>query len=247
MSRKLVGLILIFAQTAGLFSCQITDQPLESHKVDGDNPEIQLQNSETTIDKEPSIPIQLSVGSFDPLLSNGPTFHSHELMLQNYSEDKVGYYILQFKGPVLQKWKDNVAAAGASFFDYIPKFAFLVKMNSKTYKTIKEMEAVRWVGIYQPGYRIAPDLLVAIQKEENRRINLIVSFFRGENVSYLITEIKHLGGEILSVSKTKQKLRLKIPINKIIALSRRNGIKYIEKIPTFKLSPAISQKGAELW
>lgn len=245
MSRKLVGLILIFAQTAGLLSCQITNRPLESHKVDGDNPEIQNKNSETTIDKAPSIPIQLSVGRFDPLLNNGPTFHCNELMLQNYAEDQVGYYILQFKGPVLQKWKDDAVAAGVSFFDYIPKFAFLVKMNYKTHKTVREMDAVRWVGIYQPGYRIAPDLLVAIQKKENRPITIIVSVFRGENVSYLITEIKHLGAEILSVSKTKQKLELKIPINKIIALSRRNGIKYIEKMSAFKLSPASSQKGTE--
>lgn len=246
MSRKLVGLILIFVQTAGLFSCQITDQPLESHKVNSANPEIKIQNSETTIDKESSIPIQLSVGSFDPLLSNGPTFLSHELMLQNYPEDKVGYYILQFKGPVLQKWKDNVVAAGASFFDYLPKFAFLVKMNYKTHKSIQEMDSVRWIGIYQPGYRIAPDLLVTILKKEDRRVSIIVTVFRGENVSCLITEIKRLGGEILSVSKTKEKLKLKIPINKIIALSRLNGIKYIEKLPEFKLSPAISQKGTEL-
>ena len=129
MSRKLLGLILIFALTAGLFSCQMTNQPLGAHKVDGNNPETQIQNSETTIDKAPSMPIQLSVGSFDPLVSRGPSFSSPELMLQNYAEDQVGYYILQFKGPVLQKWKDNAAAAGASFFDYIPKFAFLVKMN----------------------------------------------------------------------------------------------------------------------
>jgi hypothetical protein len=224
----------------------MTNQSFGAKKADDDNPETQIQNSETTIEKAPSIPIQLSVGSFDPLLSKEPSFSSPELMLQKYAEDQVGYYILQFKGPVLQKWKDNAIAAGASFFDYIPKFAFLVKMDSKTYKIIQKMEAVRWVGIYQPGYRIAPDLLATIQKGENRPITIIVSLFRGENVSPLVTDIKHLGAEIFSVSKTKQKLKLKIPINKIIALSRLNGIKYIEKIPAFKLSPAISQKGTDI-
>src|SRR5262245_11948107 len=39
------------------------------------------------------------------------------------------YFVVQFAGPVQQSWKDAVAAEGAEILDYIPDFAFKVRMN----------------------------------------------------------------------------------------------------------------------
>src|SRR5512145_579311 len=39
------------------------------------------------------------------------------------------YFIVQFAGPIEQSWKDDVSAEGAEVLDYIPDFAFKVRMN----------------------------------------------------------------------------------------------------------------------
>src|SRR5688500_1637155 len=39
------------------------------------------------------------------------------------------YFIVQFAGPIQQAWKDEVTAEGAEVLDYIPDFAFKVRMN----------------------------------------------------------------------------------------------------------------------
>jgi hypothetical protein len=230
MSTRLFGFILVFMQITGFFSC-----------ITADNSDVHLQNSKPTFDKESSIPIQLAVGKFDPLLRNADTILAPELIIRNYPKDSAGYYILQFKGPVLEKWKNNAAAAGTLFFDYIPKFAFIVKMDYNAYKSVRAMDSVRWVGIYQPGYRIAPKLLATLSESENQHFDVLVSVFSAENVSTLRTGIKRLGGKILSVSETQDKLTVTIPVSKIVDLAHLNGIKFIEKIPEFKLTPGIKK------
>jgi hypothetical protein len=152
-----------------------------------------------------SIPIHLAIGSFDPLSERGSPVLPHELVIEKYSEDEAGYYILQFKGPVLQKWKDAMRSAGACIFDYIPQFAFLVEMNHQTRKLVQAMDSVRWIGIYQPGYRIAPDLRTAPSEKSAQPIELLVSIFREETLSILASEIERLGGEILVAPEGKKK------------------------------------------
>jgi hypothetical protein len=217
-------------QISGFFSC-----------IPADNSEIHFQNSKSAIDDESSIPIQLAIGKFDPLASDGPALLPSELIIRYYPKGSAGYYILQFKGPVLEKWKDSTAAAGVSFFDYIPKFAFIVKMDYNTYKSVRAMNSVRWVGIYQPGYRIAPELLATLSENGNRHIEVLVSVFSVENVPDLRMGIKRLGGKILSVSETKKKLTVTTPVSKIVDLAHLNGIKFIEKIPEFILTPGIKK------
>jgi len=165
-----------------------------------------------------------------------------ELTLQRYPGDGTGYYILQFKGPVLQKWKEEVASAGVDIFDYIPQFAFLVKMDRLSRRRVETMDAVRWFGIYQPGYRIAPDLMSKLEEKETQPIELLVSIFKGEDISILRSRLEGLGGENIEVSRGGEKIRLLIPGNKIGDLARLSGVRYIERVPEFKLSPTHIKK-----
>ena len=42
-----------------------------------------------------------------------------ESAVAGYAEGQRGYYLVQFAGPVLQTWKDSVAAAGAEILDFM--------------------------------------------------------------------------------------------------------------------------------
>ena len=53
-----------------------------------------------------------------------------------------GYYIVQFRGPVEQVWKDEVAALGVEVLDYIPDFAFKVRMNPGQERKVAALDTV---------------------------------------------------------------------------------------------------------
>ena len=187
------------------------------------------------------VPICLAIGTFDPI-SDGPIPLPAELTLKSYPKGKTGYYIVQFKGPVLEKWKKALISAGARLLEYIPQFAFIVKMDDQSREFAENMEAIRWIGIYQPGYRIAPDLLASVSKKSNQPLDLFVSVFPGEDVSKLESEIRRLGGEIAETSERYGRIRVKIPLKSITALSRLNGIKWIEKAPELKIFPSTKRR-----
>ena len=192
-----------------------------------------------------SVPIHLAIGAFDPLSQIGPAPLPHELTLESYPEDETGYYILQFKGPVLKQWKDAVAGTGAVIFDYIPQFAFLVRMDHQTREAVQAIDSVRWVGIYQPEYRISPDLMTKLSENGEQSIELIVSVFKGEDVSGLKSKIKILGGKVIEISRGGEEIRLAISSNRIGNLACLSGVRYVERVPEFKLSPANIKRRAE--
>ena len=81
------------------------------------------------------------------------------LIVSEYAPGQRGYYIVQFRGPIEQAWKDEVAALGADVLDYIPDFAFKVRMNPAEARKVAALGAVVGVSIFQPAYKLDPVLL----------------------------------------------------------------------------------------
>lgn len=69
-----------------------------------------------------------------------------------------GYYIVQFRGPVRQAWKDLAAARGAELIEYLPDFAFKARMSPAEARQVAALADVGWVGVYQPAYKLSPSL-----------------------------------------------------------------------------------------
>jgi photosystem II stability/assembly factor-like uncharacterized protein len=182
--------------------------------------------------------IRLAIGEFDPLAGPIPIPLPSKLKLDSYPADEEGYYILQFKSPIMQAWKDALTDAGARIFDYIPDFAFIVKMSAATKATVESMEPIRWVGIYQPGYRIDPQLMKAyILTEEFEPATLVIVVFKGEDLAGISKQLEELGGAILDVTEStwKGKIKVQIDSSKIGDVANITGVKWIEPEPVWEL------------
>jgi hypothetical protein len=243
MTRVYIYLILLVFFLFGPVSCREPNRSFQSSETEASTSENNSEFAKTSLNTKEPVLIYLAIGSFDPLSQTSPADLPQELTLQRYPGDGTGYYILQFKGPVLQKWKEEVSAAGVSIFDYIPQFAFVVKMGHQSLRAIEAMDSVRWVGIYQPGYRIAPDLMGMLSKKESRAVKVIVSVFKGEDASVLRGAMESLGGENFEVSRDGEMMRLLIPGNKIGELASLSGVRYIERVPEYKLFPTGKKRG----
>lgn len=51
----------------------------------------------------------------------------------------------------MDAWKAQVAAAGAELLDYIPDFAFKVRMTPEAADRVAALDSVAWVGLFQPA------------------------------------------------------------------------------------------------
>jgi len=68
------------------------------------------------------------------------------------------YYVVQFTGPVEQAWKDAVSAAGAEVLDYLPDFAFKVRMNPAIARRVQQLPFVGQVIAFQTQFKFGADL-----------------------------------------------------------------------------------------
>jgi serine protease AprX len=105
----------------------------------------------------PPAAIKLKAATFVPGLGQAPAIPPG-LTIAGYAQAQRGYYIVQFNGPVEQAWKDQLTALGAELLGYIPDFAFKVRMNPAQAARVENLNSVAWVGLFQPAYKLSPDL-----------------------------------------------------------------------------------------
>ncbi|RME44338.1 MAG: hypothetical protein D6791_13405, partial [Chloroflexi bacterium] len=190
--------------------------------------------------REPAVPIRLQAATFDPL-REGPA--------QMQVRDP-GVYLVQFRGPIQAEWKTQVAAAGAELFDYIPDYAFVARMDSATAQQIAALPAVRWVGEYQPAYRISPSLQRKLRSLAASRspadgggksppiaqVEVRLSTFPGQ-VEAARQSVHAAGGQVLAAAETPfgGTLRASLPLGGIAELARSPAVRWIEPAPRRRL------------
>ena len=175
------------------------------------------------------IKLRLAASDFDPL--SGSTTQE---TLPSIEE----YHIVQFDGPVSKQQKSILKDAGAKIFDYVPDFAFIVKMAPTAKKRVKDLKGVRWVGPYKPEYRINKKYIAADGlKTSSAPEEFMLIVFKGEDFDVIAYEIGLLKGEVLDVAENnfRLKARIRIAPEAIGDVSIIKGVKWIEPAVQWRL------------
>jgi subtilisin family serine protease len=113
-----------------------------------------LSSAPAQAEPQRAYPIRLVRATFDPLVDL-PELPDN-LILSAYPAGQPGLYLLQFDGPIQPGWKDDLSRLGVQLYDYVPDFAFLAWMDGAAAARAAAHPHVRWVGLYQPAYRLSP-------------------------------------------------------------------------------------------
>jgi len=89
---------------------------------------------------------------FDPLTEQPEL--PPALQMSEYPGDGTGYYLVQFGGPVYSMQIDQLQRAGGKFLGFHSRYLSFVKMNRAVAGKVAALPFVRWVGVYQPGYKL---------------------------------------------------------------------------------------------
>ncbi|MBI9111955.1 S8 family serine peptidase [Maridesulfovibrio ferrireducens] len=146
------------------------------------------------------------------------------------------YYVVQFTGPIQSSWKKSLADLGAVFFDYIPQYAFIIKLGTAKVDVVKGLGFVRWIGEYAADLKLSRDVYdITPEKlrEQEAFLDVRVVAFPGEDMVLLKSKISSAGGSVLSSSSSEWRIliNVKISIKNVDGLKDIKGVKWIERSP----------------
>ncbi len=119
---------------------------------------------------EPSVPETLAIG-----LDEYVDYHT---------------YVVQFIGPIKGEWVGALSSHGIEVLDYLPAFSYIASIQPSQLEFVRSLSFVRWVGIYQPAYKLSPALLDWRQDS----IAGVISLFPGKSTARALDAIAVSGG-----------------------------------------------------
>lgn len=183
--------------------------------------------------------IYLRAGDYDPVAESQPAGLPAPLRALDTDEPGAESQIVQFYGPVTAEDRELLVSNGVEILDYLPDYAFVVRMENSVRSSVQTLPDVRWVGSYRPAYRLSPDLYASIDEPDSGAlVKLAVDIFKGEDLDPLISDIKSLGGIVTEQSQTewKSKLMLSLPAGQLLELASIQGIRWIEPAPEWQFN-----------
>jgi len=173
--------------------------------------------------------IHLKYAAFDPLAGE-PNVPSDLRGIE--TPGQAGYYVVQFEGPVDAGMKDEIVSLGAELLDYVPDFAFIVRMTPEIAANIAQTDMVRWVGLYHPAYSISPQFA----RGGRASVKATILMFPGESAADLAAEVSRSAGIVhASGSGGNPYVEATIPMQAISGIARRHGLAWIEPVVERKL------------
>jgi Subtilase family len=153
---------------------------------------ISLDGSTWSRDRETSYQVRLRFATFDPLVS---TPDLETVPLATGGE----LYLVQYHTQPLELFRETIEARGGQVYRFLSDHTHIARLPGALAQEVAGMPFVRWVGPYQPAYRLDPQLLSALEagsaKPEARYIVQVME--RGPGMKAIVAErIVELGGSI---------------------------------------------------
>ncbi|MBN2466422.1 hypothetical protein JXD38_12450, partial [candidate division WOR-3 bacterium] len=109
----------------------------------------------------------------------------------------VAYYIIQFEGPIRRKWVGELERNGINVFGYLPNYAMLGRLSEGQRDLARSLPGVRWVGLFQPAYKLQRAVLDAGGFRE-----IVIQLMPGETGAAVEELIKTSGGTVVEAVST---------------------------------------------
>lgn len=186
---------------------------------------------------------------FDPTIGIPGAPAAMSLREADLSATEENYWIVQYIGPAKSQWNDTIQKLGGKFGDYLPESAFLVRMTLTVSKQVRALDFVRWVGPYQPVYKISPILMgirgkIPAESLRNTRIlvetfqptplgNLNILLHTADEQATVKQEVESLGGTVISADTTS--LHISLDASQIPAMAALPSVQWIEPYVVRKL------------
>lgn len=173
--------------------------------------------------------LRLKYATFDPLV--GEPDMPASLHQDAYPADGTGAYIVQFEGPIQEAWPQQLKSLGGRLVGYLPDYAYLVWMDGAARTRVEGLPAVRWVGLYQPAYKLSPSL------DRSQLLHRVV-LFPGADLAAAETRLASLDTPTTGI--TGEQFTLALPDGNIEAVAGWPEVLWIENQPRYRTTSDVA-------
>ena len=176
---------------------------------------------------------------------NGPALHLKTGLVDTSSPsafpgaDSSLYRIVQLQGPILPAWREALEANGATLLEYLPDYAYLVRVRGVSSARLQSLPGVRWVGPYRAEYKLAPELAKA-----EGQVEVMIQVFAGEDPQAVARAVEGWGGKARSASSGELAgyLQAMIPATALPRLVALPAVSWVEPYLSAELDNDVARR-----
>lgn len=114
-------------------------------------------------------------------------------------------YVIQLDGPMTAERHAALTRAKVGISDYLPRFAYVARLDGLTPQAVRDLGFVVWVGEFRKEWKLDPELGKRIFSTLDRRLlsargqaRIVAQTFAGRGTDELRAHVAQVGGTIVS-------------------------------------------------
>jgi hypothetical protein len=179
--------------------------------------------------QETSYDILLRYAKFDPAAERPAIPQNLKASLPG--ADSV--YIVQFVAQPLEEFRKEITTRGGTIYTYLANHAYLVKMNPTTRAQVESLPFVRFVGEYQPAYRLEEFLLQHLTQDgfslPTMRYNIMVLERGAAQENAVASRISAIGGRVDLTIPQGFRIEATLTPEQLLEVAKMNEVLFIDR------------------
>ncbi len=154
--------------------------------------------------------------------------------------DPAGRYVAQLDGPLTPEREALLVAAGIRLGDYLPNYAYIVRLTDAALAAARQLPFLTWVGAYDRSWKLDPTLGLRPNLTDFRanlatggQTQVVIMLFDGEDAASVVDELLRRGAIVLGANQSDQQWLIDalLPPADASALADLAAVQYIEDAP----------------
>ncbi|MGB0864317.1 MAG: S8 family serine peptidase [Saprospiraceae bacterium] len=175
--------------------------------------------------------IQLLSESFTPS-PNLISIQNNKTALQPTASDDYYHIIIQFETLPSKTTLQSISNQGIILDNYLPNFAYFASIPTNIdFNFLKNIKARSLIHV-KSKWKLSPliENIPAHALNVNGKADLMVTYFKGTDLSTVATVLQENNAEILFINDRFNQFKIRVPIENINALANENTLLWIEPI-----------------
>lgn len=173
--------------------------------------------------------MRLRFAEFDPLVSVPET--PAKLAKRSVGPDGKAAYLVQFHTRPLEEYREALTNLGAEVYSYVPDDAYIVKMNAAAEAEVRDLPFVRWVGIYDPAYKLDESIGSGLLRGQAKaaRYNIMVLQQGEEMKGGIASRVRSMGGRVDANIAEGYRIEATLTADQLIAVANESDVLFIDR------------------
>ncbi len=143
-----------------------------------------------------------------------------------------GYHIIQFTGPIRKEYRDLLSGRGVRIYDYLPRYAFLIKADRETLEDIASLPFIQRIIPVEPSYKLPvhmQDKLQSCYVREGNLYRVRILTYEKEHLEEIASILRKMGYEPVHINTLYVPyVEASLPLNSILELTNLPDVKFVE-------------------